>query len=70
MLTHSRHASVDISEIIRQQSNLTDAAPKKGYRIAMLSDFFYPNVGGVEQHLYQLSQCLLARGNKVSPENL
>jgi phosphatidylinositol glycan class A protein len=44
---------------------LTDAAPKRGYRIAMLSDFFYPNVGGVEQHLYQLSQCLIARGNKV-----
>eukprot|EP00887_Chlorella_sp_A99_P005311 scaffold1.g5311.t1 len=31
----------------------------------MVSDFFYPNTGGVESHIYQLSQCLLARGHKV-----
>lgn len=31
----------------------------------MVSDFFYPNVGGVEEHIFQLSQCLLARGHKV-----
>eukprot|EP01119_Soliformovum_irregulare_P000079 TRINITY_DN10062_c0_g1_i1.p1 TRINITY_DN10062_c0_g1~~TRINITY_DN10062_c0_g1_i1.p1 ORF type:complete len:505 (-),score=107.81 TRINITY_DN10062_c0_g1_i1:216-1730(-) len=35
------------------------------YNIAMVSDFFYPNMGGVEMHLYQLSQCLIRRGNKV-----
>jgi hypothetical protein len=35
------------------------------YSIAMVSDFFYPNMGGVEMHLYQLSQCLIKRGNKV-----
>eukprot|EP01114_Cavostelium_apophysatum_P009560 TRINITY_DN22723_c0_g1_i1.p1 TRINITY_DN22723_c0_g1~~TRINITY_DN22723_c0_g1_i1.p1 ORF type:complete len:451 (+),score=77.19 TRINITY_DN22723_c0_g1_i1:100-1452(+) len=35
------------------------------YNIAMVSDFFYPNMGGVEMHLYQLSQCLMKRGNKV-----
>lgn len=33
--------------------------------ILMVSDFFYPNTGGVESHIYQLSQCLLARGHKV-----
>eukprot|EP01112_Ceratiomyxa_fruticulosa_P018781 TRINITY_DN6058_c0_g4_i1.p1 TRINITY_DN6058_c0_g4~~TRINITY_DN6058_c0_g4_i1.p1 ORF type:complete len:465 (-),score=54.59 TRINITY_DN6058_c0_g4_i1:26-1420(-) len=38
---------------------------KQTYRIAMVSDFFYPNMGGVEMHLYQLSQCLIKRGNKV-----
>eukprot|EP01103_Thecamoeba_quadrilineata_P002605 TRINITY_DN1252_c0_g1_i2.p1 TRINITY_DN1252_c0_g1~~TRINITY_DN1252_c0_g1_i2.p1 ORF type:complete len:240 (+),score=51.50 TRINITY_DN1252_c0_g1_i2:163-882(+) len=38
--------------------------PRK-YNIAMVSDFFYPNVGGVELHIYQLSQCLIKRGNKV-----
>ena len=32
---------------------------------SMLSDFFHPNVGGVEGHIYQLSQCLLSRGHKV-----
>lgn len=31
----------------------------------MVSDFFYPNVGGVEEHIYNLSQCLLRRGHKV-----
>lgn len=33
---------------------------------SMISDFFYPNMGGVENHIYQLSQCLIARGHKVS----
>lgn len=35
------------------------------HRVLMVSDFFYPNAGGVETHIYQLSQCLMARGNKV-----
>ena len=32
---------------------------------SMVSDFMYPNVGGVEEHIFQLSQCLLQRGHKV-----
>ena len=32
---------------------------------SMISDFFFPNMGGVENHIYQLSQCLMARGHKV-----
>ena len=32
----------------------------------MVSDFFYPNMGGVESHIYQLSQCLIERGHKVN----
>lgn len=31
----------------------------------MVSDFFYPNMGGVESHIYQLSQCLIELGHKV-----
>ena len=31
----------------------------------MASDFFYPNTGGVESHVYQLSQCLIRLGHKV-----
>lgn len=31
----------------------------------MVSDFFYPNVGGVEEHIYNLSQCLRRSGHKV-----
>ncbi|XP_076059159.1 phosphatidylinositol glycan anchor biosynthesis class A isoform X2 [Oratosquilla oratoria] len=38
---------------------------KRRHIICMVSDFFYPSVGGVEEHIYQLSQCLLRRGHKV-----
>lgn len=31
----------------------------------MASDFFYPNMGGVEEHIFNLSQCLLKNGHKV-----
>lgn len=33
--------------------------------ICMASDFFYPNMGGVEEHIFNLSQCLLRRNYKV-----
>ena len=32
---------------------------------SMVSDFFYPNTGGVENHIYQISQHLIGRGHKV-----
>jgi hypothetical protein len=43
------------------------AGPKSPtrHRILMVSDFFYPNFGGVENHIYQLSQCLIDQGHKV-----
>ncbi|KAF9235599.1 glycosyltransferase family 4 protein [Melanogaster broomeanus] len=31
----------------------------------MISDFFYPSVGGVENHIYMLSANLIRRGHKV-----
>lgn len=31
----------------------------------MFCDFFYPNMGGVENHLYQVASCLVLRGHKV-----
>jgi len=31
----------------------------------MITDFFYPSTGGVENHVHQLSQCLLLHGHKV-----
>lgn len=37
----------------------------KRHVICMASDFFYPNTGGVEEHIYNLSQCLIKRGHKV-----
>ncbi|KAJ3163933.1 hypothetical protein HDU88_006102 [Geranomyces variabilis] len=33
--------------------------------ICMVSDFFYPNMGGVEAHIYHLSQRLVRSGHKV-----
>lgn len=40
-------------------------------RICMASDFFYPSIGGVEEHVYNLSQMLLRLGHKViDPLNL
>ena len=38
---------------------------KRSYNIAMVSDFFYPQPGGVELHIYHLSQRLIARGHSV-----
>ena len=38
------------------------ASGARRLRIAMCSDFSYPNMGGVEMHIYQLAQCLLQRG--------
>ncbi|KAL9266689.1 Phosphatidylinositol N-acetylglucosaminyltransferase subunit A-like protein [Drosera capensis] len=38
---------------------------ERKHRILMVSDFFYPNFGGVENHIYYLSQCLLKLGHKV-----
>jgi phosphatidylinositol glycan class A protein len=34
--------------------------------ILMVSDFFLPNTGGVELHVYSLAQCLIRRGHKVT----
>ena len=40
--------------------------PVRGcHRICMASDFFYPNVGGVENHIYELSARLVSLGHKV-----
>jgi hypothetical protein len=36
------------------------------HRVLMVCDFFYPNFGGIENHIYQLSQCLIAMGHKVT----
>jgi hypothetical protein len=45
-------------------SDIMDGQGTK-HRILMVSDFFFPNFGGVESHIYYLSQCLLKLGHKV-----
>jgi len=47
-----------------QFSDIMDEQGTK-HRILMVSDFFFPNFGGVESHIYYLSQCLLKLGHKV-----
>jgi phosphatidylinositol N-acetylglucosaminyltransferase subunit A len=42
-----------------------NAACKQQHRILMVCDFFYPQLGGVEMHLWSLSQRLMALGHKV-----
>ncbi|KAL5615271.1 hypothetical protein BROUX41_005322 [Berkeleyomyces rouxiae] len=39
--------------------------PRRTYNIAMVSDFFYPQPGGVESHIYQVATKLVDRGHKV-----
>jgi len=33
--------------------------------ICLVSDFFVPNLGGVEMHMYNVGQCLIELGHKV-----
>lgn len=42
-----------------------NVAPQRKFRIAMCCDFFYPRLGGVEMHIWSLSQCLIRQGHKV-----
>ena len=39
---------------------------RRRLRVLMASDFFLPDAGGVECHVYALSQALLARGHSVT----
>lgn len=41
------------------------AMPRRTYNIAMVSDFFFPQPGGIESHIYQLASKLVDRGHKV-----
>ncbi|KAG8082199.1 hypothetical protein GUJ93_ZPchr0014g46597 [Zizania palustris] len=45
-------------------SSTMDGQERK-HRILMVSDFFFPNFGGVESYIYYLLQCLLKLGHKV-----
>ena len=44
----------------------TTTIPRRNHhRIAMICDFFYPRLGGVEMHIWSLSQHLIRLGHKV-----
>ena len=50
---------------LERHVNLHAVTGRPKHKILMVSDFFYPNVGGVEQHMFQLAQFLIRRGHKV-----
>lgn len=37
---------------------------------SMISDFFHPNVGGVENHIYMLAASLIRKGHKEGRRTL
>lgn len=45
------------------KSNASDCGSK--LNICLISDYFYPNTGGVEVHMANLAYCLIERGHKV-----
>ena len=47
-------------------NKLSEHEPNLSVFNSMASDFFYPNMGGVEEHIFNLSECLVSRGHKVS----
>jgi phosphatidylinositol N-acetylglucosaminyltransferase subunit A len=52
--------------INRQEADgKTEPWPQFRHSIAMICDFFYPRLGGVENHIWSLSQELLQLGHKV-----
>ncbi|WFD44786.1 phosphatidylinositol N-acetylglucosaminyltransferase [Malassezia psittaci] len=62
--TESRDAVVKAFEQLLIPEPKQDESHAR-YRIALISDFFFPNVGGVEGHMYMIGQHLLQRGHKV-----
>lgn len=45
---------------------LSNPIQPKRYSILLVSDYFYPNLGGVEMHMYQIGQCFIERGHRVT----
>lgn len=43
----------------------TAAMSTSKHTVLMVCDFFWPNLGGVEMHMWSLAQCLIRAGHKV-----
>ncbi|KAK4840496.1 hypothetical protein QYF36_010258 [Acer negundo] len=63
LLHHSLSLSLRLRLSILEGERF-DFMENQKHGILMVSDFFYPNFGGVENHIYYLSQCLLKLGHK------
>lgn len=62
----SLHKFLNIFMVVGHMIPGDKMSQQRKHRILMVSDFFYPNFGGVENHIYYLSQCLIKLGHKVS----
>jgi phosphatidylinositol glycan class A protein len=47
------------------EDEIVKPPPLTRHTICMVCDFFFPRLGGVEMHIWSLSQCLLALGHRV-----
>lgn len=61
---NSLHA-FDSLGLCHEGRGTSTASNEMPYNIAMVCDFFFPQPGGVESHIYQLSTKLIDRGHKV-----
>ncbi|EZG57253.1 putative phosphatidylinositol N-acetylglucosaminyltransferase [Gregarina niphandrodes] len=58
----------DVSRIpseIPSTVGISESPSVDGIGVLMISDFVYPGLGGVETHIYQLSNCLVNMGYRV-----
>jgi len=51
--------------LLPQELRAVPKAPRRRLNIALVSDFFVPNLGGVEMHMYNVAQCLIEMGHKI-----
>lgn len=51
--------------LIAHPPPISTTATRQRYRIAMVSDFFWPSLGGVENHIWSLAQHLIQLGHTV-----
>ena len=62
--TKTISSNTDIDTNITMMMMNQTLQSKRKYRIAMVCDFFYPRMGGVEMHIWSLSQHLIRMGHK------
>lgn len=59
------NSSPQASPLDDQSQEEQNPPRRRRYKIAMVCDFFYPRLGGVEMHIWSLSQHLMRLGHKV-----